>query len=374
MTIQTDVAYLIYLDADAIPIVRSMTLGNHLDNDVVIAGEDVSDYHLRIELSGRGPVVVPLANNTVNVNGTETDKPVQVIIGDVITVGQSTMQIGFEVEAASEAEVWALHAEKADAGIPIAGEISVGRSDAADVTIDDHHISRFHARLLERSGFVWIQDLGSANGTRVNGQLLKGGVRLFHGDAVAFDKTTFQLIGQGGELTPVNRFEDPFRGTALDAPPMQADTTEFLPIAGDEPGVSPAVTAEASPGAALVGVVPPVEGRVFHLAVGDNRIGRDRHCDVCIDDGSVSQQHAQLTVKPEGTTLSDLMSTNGVLVNGVQVRTATLADDDVVQLGRVSLIFKEGSGSLSSDMNGAQSWYWIAGAALILIGLIVALF
>ena len=40
----------------------SITIGRHLDNDLVFAGEDVLDYHLLIEATNRGPRVYPLGD------------------------------------------------------------------------------------------------------------------------------------------------------------------------------------------------------------------------------------------------------------------------------------------------------------------------
>ena len=43
------------------PVQGNLTLGRHLDNDVIVPGEDVLDYHVRLELSARGLVVHPFA-------------------------------------------------------------------------------------------------------------------------------------------------------------------------------------------------------------------------------------------------------------------------------------------------------------------------
>ena len=53
----TDLTYLFYIDDDVVPLQGNLTLGNHLDNDIVIAGEDVADFHVRVSVSGRDPAV-----------------------------------------------------------------------------------------------------------------------------------------------------------------------------------------------------------------------------------------------------------------------------------------------------------------------------
>ncbi len=336
----TDISYLLYWDDDSIPIDGNMTLGNHLDNDVVVPGEDVSDYHARIDLSDRGPVIIPLGNATISVNGHEAAVPVQVMIGDVVGIGQATMQIGIETESVAEAESWALHAENGDAAYPISGEISIGRADDADISLRDEHISRFHARFVEKHSVVWVQDLHSANGTRINGTPLVGGARLFHGDFVSFDKQRFQLIGKGGELTPVKAFVDPLRGTTHHPPAKQADTTEFAAVSDEE--LRPVQIPELSEtGAFLLGISESVDGEVFRVGLGECLLGRGEQCHIVLGDNTVSNEHAQLMVRPEGVTITNLNSTNGTKINGVDVTTAKLGDGDVVRLGKVSMVFKD---------------------------------
>jgi transcriptional regulator with PAS, ATPase and Fis domain len=70
--------------------------------------------------------------------------------------------------------------------LPARGELIVGRGRGADVDIDEPHASRRHARLRIDDGLT-IEDLGSANGTRVRGRKLEPGkpVALAPGEAVA---------------------------------------------------------------------------------------------------------------------------------------------------------------------------------------------
>lgn len=340
--IDNEISYLLYWEDDAIPIEGNMTFGNQLENDIVVPGEDVAEFHARIDLSDRGPVAIPLGNSTISINGHERASPTQIMIGDVIGIGQATMQIGIEIEARlpGAAEQWALHAEEGDAVYPIEGEVSVGRADDADISIPKEHVSRSHARLVERDNFVWLQDLNSANGTRINDIPLIGGARLYHGDFVSFDKTRFQLIGSGGDLTPVQTFIDPLRGTTSKPPPKQLDTTEFNAV--EEPVVRQDKIPELSEtGAFLLGISESVDGEVFRVGLGETLLGRSEVCDIVIDDSTVSHEHAQIKVRPESVSITNLMSTNGTKINGQDVKTANLEDGDVVRLGRVSLVFKD---------------------------------
>jgi pSer/pThr/pTyr-binding forkhead associated (FHA) protein len=71
-------------------------------------------------------------------------------------------------------------------------ELLIGRhADGAGRLAEDEEISRSHARLsLDRSGFCAIEDLGSTNGTYVNGLRLKGPQTLSEGDTVEVGGTT----------------------------------------------------------------------------------------------------------------------------------------------------------------------------------------
>lgn len=83
------ITYPLYLDDDAIPLESSNTVGNHLEADIVVPGEDIADFHLRIEITDRGPVLVPLVSATFNINGVETNELIRTIVGDVVTLGQA---------------------------------------------------------------------------------------------------------------------------------------------------------------------------------------------------------------------------------------------------------------------------------------------
>lgn len=328
----SDVTYLISIDDDQIPLSANVTIGNQLDNDIVVAGEDVADFHLRVEVTERGPVLIPLGDATVNVNGQETDKPVQVIIGDVIGVGSSTLQIGYELESeAPRIDNWALSASSDGAMTSINGELTVGRHVDAGLCILDTHISRFHARLIERDGIVWLQDLASANGTRINGTRLVGGARLFHGDTLGFDHITYQVIGQGGDLTPVHRFVAPEQGTSRTPPPQPAVAA---PV-GQRDKVS------ASPREAGLRCVLEHNGTTYPLGAGETLLGSDPACEIVLAGEGVLPRHARVSVKPEGCVITNLGAPEDVRVDGAATSSARLEADTRIALGSVELIFRE---------------------------------
>jgi pSer/pThr/pTyr-binding forkhead associated (FHA) protein len=69
----------------------------------------------------------------------------------------------------------------------------IGRSDDADVQIDDPYASDYHLRLALQEGRVTVHDLGSTNGTYVNGRRVTVPVPLSKGDAVQVGKTIMEV-------------------------------------------------------------------------------------------------------------------------------------------------------------------------------------
>ena len=69
------------------------------------------------------------------------------------------------------------------------------------------------------------------------------------------------------------------------------------------------------------------------------RIGRSLAADIRFDDPTVSRRHALIVRQPDGLRVLDDRSLNGVFVNGERVEWSTLADGDVVVIGRHHLHF-----------------------------------
>jgi DNA-binding NtrC family response regulator len=77
--------------------------------------------------------------------------------------------------------------------LPAIGEVIIGRSETADLRIDDALVSRQHARLSLEDGVVTISDLGSQQGTYVNRVQLTGTQVLQPNDVIRIHRTTLIL-------------------------------------------------------------------------------------------------------------------------------------------------------------------------------------
>lgn len=71
--------------------------------------------------------------------------------------------------------------------------VTVGRSDAADITVQGDSISRIHARIVRDESGLFIEDAGSKNGVKVNAKTATRRL-LRHGDIIALGKHRFTLI------------------------------------------------------------------------------------------------------------------------------------------------------------------------------------
>lgn len=70
--------------------------------------------------------------------------------------------------------------------------VTIGRGDEADICIRDTWSSRVHCRLEIRDGQLWLEDLGSSNGTLVNGVRVSESL-IQSGDQVTVGITTFRI-------------------------------------------------------------------------------------------------------------------------------------------------------------------------------------
>lgn len=92
-------------------------------------------------------------------------------------------------QGSKAARVWTLSVEKGPktlrgVQLSVIGPIIVGRAPGADILIPDDVVSRRHARFTLMGGDLMVEDLGSANGTRLNGEPVTQIQRCNEGDVI----------------------------------------------------------------------------------------------------------------------------------------------------------------------------------------------
>jgi S-DNA-T family DNA segregation ATPase FtsK/SpoIIIE len=76
------------------------------------------------------------------------------------------------------------------------------------------------------------------------------------------------------------------------------------------------------------------------LGIGVHVLGRDASADLTLAHADVSRHHAELTITPDGATIRDLGSKNGVLVDGRKLEQAALAHGSKLAFGELQLLFE----------------------------------
>jgi len=71
--------------------------------------------------------------------------------------------------------------------------VVMGRSAETDVAIDDPYASEFHLRLVSQENGMMLHDLGSTNGTYVNGRRVSAPTELKRGDTIQVGKTVMEI-------------------------------------------------------------------------------------------------------------------------------------------------------------------------------------
>jgi pSer/pThr/pTyr-binding forkhead associated (FHA) protein len=83
--------------------------------------------------------------------------------------------------------------ERRGRSFELGAEVTLGRSPRCIVRLEDRFASGVHARVFERNGELWLEDLGSTNGTYLNDERLVAPTRLQRGDRIRIGSTVFEV-------------------------------------------------------------------------------------------------------------------------------------------------------------------------------------
>ena len=184
-------------------------------------------------------------------------------------------------------------------------EYTVGRAEDNDIRLTERNVSRKHAMLRITVDGWELLDEGSYNGTYVNGERVGGdGAILAAGDVINIGDYRVELSD-----------------AAADQPP-------------------PDETGRTRRPDRLICVIGPVPGHEFPLQGDMLQVGRAEEADLSINHASVSRLHAELHNLGEGRwEVVDQGSSNGIRINGVELRRGIIEPGDALELGDVRLRF-----------------------------------
>lgn len=185
---------------------------------------------------------------------------------------------------------------QAETELPLTGGLlTIGRASDNAIPVPISEISRHHAQIVPAGMGYAVVDLGSANGTFINGRQISPNQQmpLKHGDVV-------RVGDQAGNSISLTYLE-------TEAPPQVAGT---MPMGAAQFGSQTRAT-----------------------------IGRDPQCTIPLASPVVSWHHAELMRTGNSHQLLDLGSANGTFVNGRKVRSVLLRAGDQVQIGPYKLVY-----------------------------------
>ncbi len=197
---------------------RVYRLGSAPDADVALQAEGVEPLHCELQVGAHGVQVRVPAGRRVLVNERPVDGLIALRAGDTLGVAGRRIRLvdaagepacegaGLRENAGRDATMvrpvlpkFALRGLSGDHfghSFPLQASLTVGRAVEAGLRIPLESVSRLHARLTPAGDEVLVEDLGSANGTWLNGKRITR-AQAVHGDEIRFDTQRFQLLAPG---------------------------------------------------------------------------------------------------------------------------------------------------------------------------------
>jgi len=215
--------------------------------------------------------------------------------------------------------------------------ILIGRHSRNDIQIPDMQVSADHARILVEDEVAYLIDLGSGAGTQVNGVEVGPGsrTRLNDGTEIRISSYTLKIGHPEGELdeTTSERTSMVAMNMVKEVLGCFAETREppiFEVMNDDEKGRSLTLDEEEK----------------------EYRVGRDSQGDLILKHWSISRKHLMIRRVGGTTTVMDMGSKNGCLLNGKRLDEPTkIRNGDVVSVGHTELKFRDPEGGLLDSMD-----------------------
>jgi pSer/pThr/pTyr-binding forkhead associated (FHA) protein len=204
------------------------------------------------------------------------------------------------------------------------GEVSIGRASTCDIVLRDPKISRAHTRIESGPQGSYVVDLGSANGTKLNGKRVQRAL-LHPGDVLVAGDCTLRYEAAQEEVDDLDL-------TRIDS---EADLEATLLNAS----LPSELNETRTPRLAI-----HTSERTWELSLDRDvvTIGRRFDNDVAIESPRISRCHARVERRGSDFLLRDLNSINGTSVGGRKIHEHRLKDGESIEIGGARLVFKAG--------------------------------
>ena len=185
--------------------------------------------------------------------------------------------------------------------VDLTGEVVIGRGPDCQLRLSDQSASTRHCSVRVDGDRVEIRDLGSTNGTRVDGTKVEGSRTIADGAAISIGDSTIRLQGDRGAMVASSRRR------RSGAPSWPAPSPTLALPARLPP--RPTTTRRSCSSSA------PTPDRGKHVALpATGSVGCDRACRGCrprAGGRAVVGHHTRVSSGPDGLRMQDLGSTNG---------------------------------------------------------------
>ncbi len=215
-------------------------------------------------------------------------------------------------------------------------ETTIGRKPENTIHIDNLAVSSKHARVLKIGKKVILEDLGSTNGTLVNGQETSKHI-LNNGDVITVGKHTLTFVALENEspvAAPAEEEEDDMDKTMI----ISSAAREEMMTQG---GAKPSGTSSPMVLAKVQYISGPLMGKVVELKSSLTSIGKGDGCKIKVKGLLVGKQAAVITRRPTGYHITYLEGMSKLKVNGEVVGSSprVLKDGDIIELSDTKLEF-----------------------------------
>lgn len=199
----------------------SNRIGNSVNAQIALTGADIAAEHCAIEYDGSDVATLVPGNGVTSVNGKPATESTPLRAGDLLAFAEVQARL-VAVEKAGQASV-PRPAPVDDSGatrvrmavpklvlrgvsgaafgktFPVTGAMVIGRQADCDISIPSEEISRRHAQVKPTPAGLAVEDLGSSNGTYINGKRVQSGL-MRPGEELRLDTIRFLLVAPGQEM------------------------------------------------------------------------------------------------------------------------------------------------------------------------------